>query len=233
MKRILDYILTSSFLFLYLQVNYAQEDSIRFHGLQIGVDLGKIIVNQTIQGKEDYLVLFDYEFKEDKFAALEIGLSNLYDSNDSISYTSKGNYGLIGLNFNMLEKGKRTTEDILFFGFRYGFSYFKQSVDSYIVKNYWGDYEGSIDNEIVKAHWAELVAGARAELWFIKNVSLTLSFRPKYMITWTKKTAVSPQYIPGFGKTSKKLILDVNWIISYRIPFKKKFTRSTKISKVN
>jgi len=218
MKEVFSYIVILGLLFLQSQNILAQEKIERYQGLRIGADIAEVIISGTTSGKNTYMVFMDYEFKEDLFAVLEIGGTSLDDSNDSLSYTINGNYGLVGLDLNAVNKEKRLNDDILHYGLRYGFSLFSQDIE--LLDDYSGDFDGT-GKETLSAHWAEVVTGAKAELWFFKNVFIGLSVRAKFLISREKEKDIPPSIIPGYGDASKGVNFDINWTVSYRIPFKK------------
>ena len=216
MKRIYGVVLLLISLLLQSKEGIAQEKITKYQGLRIGADLAEILGSVATPGKTAYIFSVDYEFKGNYFAVLDLGGAILENSNDSTSNKINGFYGLVGLDINGLKKS--TDGDILHYGFRYGFSLFSHDID--LTPEYIGTFI-DIGKEDLSAHWAEFVTGAKAELWFFKNVFVGLSVRAKFLISKTKEKVIVPSIIPGYGDTSKGVNFDFNWTLSYRIPFKK------------
>ncbi len=198
-----------------LQNSHAQEELKKYQGLRVGVDLAEIFSNGQ-SGKTAFMVSMDYEFKDNYFAVLDFGSAKIDGFNDSTANSVNGYYGLFGLDINGLKKN--TGGDLLHYGLRYGFSSFSHNIE--LVEGYSGSFNDIVDEKL-SAHWAEFVTGAKAELWFIKNVFVGLSVRAKFLISKTKEKNITPAMIPGYGDASKGVNFDFNWTLSYRIPFKK------------
>ena len=198
----------------------AQEDTVayRYEGLRLGVDLGNFLINSASSEKNELMVLTDYEFKEDKFAAFEAGYSSFDYMSDSTNNSIDGAFGLLGVDFNIYDRRKRIDDDILYVGLRYGYSTFSQNFN--MIEGYTGEsFEGG--KETLSAQWAEFVIGGKAELWFFKNMFLGLSARVKVLTTKKKAELIAPSTIPGFGDYSSGLRFGFNWTVSYRIPLKR------------
>jgi hypothetical protein len=163
----------------------------------------------------------DYELKLNYYPAFEFGLQNIKLDEPTYYYESSGFYFRLGLDYNFQKNLAFDQYEMVFFGFRYGFSRQEHSADNIIIENdYWGDYYAeSVPKSPFAAHWIELSGGIRAELF--RNIFIGWSIRGRLLLVQTKDAAMEPYYIPGFGKGGKRVSLGFNYSIYYRIPLLK------------
>ncbi|MDO9261707.1 MAG: DUF6048 family protein, partial [Flavobacteriaceae bacterium] len=157
--------------------------------------------------------------------ASEMGYTEKTTSEDFINFTSKGSYFKIGANYNAY-KNWLDMQNEIFVGFRYGYSAFSQTINSYTIhqKGFYFD-EYFVDNptkyDNLTAHWAELVVGIKVET--IKNLFLGASVSFNSLIKTNDPENFENLYIPGFNKRNLNSSgAGFNYTVSYQIPLYKK-----------
>ena len=114
----------------------------------------------------------------------------------------------------------------IYVGFRYGFSTFSQTLNSYTINNnpYLDDFAQPINGEKysgLSAHWAEVVLGIKAEI--LNNLYLGFSFSGKKMLSSKQPDNFKNLFVPGFNRVFlNNSGFGFNYTISYLIPLYKK-----------
>lgn len=223
--RILLFILIS--FFLVPKISLAQKEMekrpartdkfIRMKGIRVGFDLTRPA--QHLWNKGDRYGSefdFDMEIAPNTFAVFETGLETQKIKHDYVDYRSSGGYSRLGVNYNFLVAEHRQDKDILYMGFRYGFTLSKQEVKSYVLDNYWQQSVGSFHSQNFSAHWAEIVLGAKVEV--LRNIFLGWSIRGKIMTSYKDFDMPPVYFIPGYGKAENGFNFDFSYSISYNLP---------------
>jgi hypothetical protein len=160
----------------------------------------------------------DYEIRQDYYPVVEGGWQKVDISTDRFRYGSNGVFMQIGADRNILKYTNPRDYDMGFAGLRYGMSFLWHSAsDINIPEAYFGDLTGGeIPTERIAAAWLSVGGGLRAEVFhnFFMGWSAFLNFR----IARTKDFALEPYHIPGFGSGSRRMGLNINYSIYYRIP---------------
>jgi hypothetical protein len=169
--------------------------------------------------KSAFEIQADYPYKGNFFPTVEVGYQSVDDLKDSFHYTNKGAYGRIGVDMNINKFQSLSDNDLVFVGFRYGFSRFTQQTPSATYTNYWGTRQTSFPTANMSAHWSELVFGLKGEL--MPNLFFGWSVRAKFLLSATKDPNVTPYVIPGLGYTSSEVPFDFSVTVAYRIPLTK------------
>ncbi len=162
----------------------------------------------------------DMHVKGNFFAVAEAGWLRVdLDRDTAYHYKSNGFYAKVGIDYNMLKSRRPHSNDILYFGFRYGFSIFTQEVEDITIPGYyWPDVTGqSIPRSTLNAHWVELLLGVKAEV--LKNFYVGLTFRFKVKFISPKDDYSTPYLIPGYGSGGTGYALGLNYYVSYNIRF--------------
>ncbi|SHK98995.1 hypothetical protein SAMN05444266_101826 [Chitinophaga jiangningensis] len=190
-------------------------------GLRIGVDLGRIVNNIYYPYRQEYTIVADARLNANTYAALEIGYTNTPYSDTNYTYKGNGMFATIGLDYNFLKRQYVNEKNMFFGGIRYGISHFNYEVPTYTIHApYWGgQLSGSYPKTNVTAHWAELVLGLKTEV--LKNFFLGWNVRTRILINNVDKDGFTPLTIPGFGSGSKNAVFDMQYTISYVLPFYK------------
>lgn len=195
------------------------------YGIRVGVDLSKPIISMLDKNQKGLELIGDFRFSKNYFAAAEVGYEDYTGTEDFLSYTAKGSYIKLGVNYNAYKNWKGMNNEIIV-GFRYGFSTFTQTLNSY-TPNVYGTYfipdEVLINNKFdnLNAHWAELVLGMKVETF--KNLFLGVSMSFKKMINMKEPDNFKNLYIPGFNRVyDNNAGFGFNYSLSYLIPIIKK-----------
>lgn len=119
-------------------------------------------------------------------------------------------------------------DNMVYTGFRLGFSSFSQELNNYTIYNtnqYWLPQYSSSDlqefNDLT-AVWAEVLLGMKIELF--NNLYAGVNVQLKFLVTETEPDNFQNVYIPGFNKTydSNSIGVGFGYTLSYRIPLYKK-----------
>lgn len=238
MQHMFKYIINICFLFVSVVV-FSQEqptkeiidsetDSIVYktnYGLRLGIDISKPILRQFNSSYNGLELVGDFRLSKVFYAALEIGFEEETTQEDYTNSTAKGNYIRMGFNFNAYKNWLDMNNEI-FVGFRYGFSLFDQTVNSYtpnVNSTYFpaNTITTSIKAEGLNAHWSEFVIGLKAETF--KNVFVTFSGSYKILIGLKDPENFKSLYAPGFNRIFESGTgFGFNYTLTYLIPFKKK-----------
>ena len=115
----------------------------------------------------------------------------------------------------------------IFGGLRYGFSTFKQELNSYSVYTTNSAFpvdirEVNIEASGLTASWAELIVGLKTEV--LNNLYLSINLQLKRKISEDKPDGFDNLIIPGFNRTydSSEFGVGYGYTISYLIPLYKK-----------
>lgn len=215
---------TISFLFTVVANSQQKTDTIpvkKHYALRVGIDISKPIntfFNEETKGLE---ITGDFKFKNNLYAAVELGYNDKTSTEDYLNYTTKGSYIKMGINYNAYQNWKGMTNEI-FFGARYGFSFFDQTLNSY-TPNISGTYfttntiEPGTTYSSLNAHWLEFVVGMKVETF--KNLYLGTQISVNKLITSKEPSNFENLYIPGFNSVyDNKMGINFNYTISYLIP---------------
>lgn len=228
----------SLFLFFVFGSGFAQEteiekseleqDSIVYktaYGLRLGADISKPI-KSTIDGfyNSGFEIIGDYRISKRFYVAAELGYEDETNQEDYTNSRAKGSYARLGFNYNAYDNWLDMNNEI-FVGYRYGFSLFKQTLNSY-TPNIGNEYFPA--NTItpnttadLSAHWSELMVGAKVETF--SNLFVGFSFSYKILMGVKEQEGFKTLYSPGFNRIfDSGTGFGFNYTISYLIPFSKK-----------
>lgn len=253
MKHILKYSFSLLVFVLAFQTGFSQEQDtvvptkMQRYGLRVGLDLqhlARTVYDKDFKGFE---ITADYRLSKKIYFAGEIGTENKTTDDDYLNFTTKGTYIKAGIDFNAYENWLNM-ENMIYIGFRYGFSTFSQNLNRYTIyyntapegntlppginlpPNYFEDNTVLADKNYggLSAHWAEVVAGIKAEIF--NNLFIGFSARLNYLITDKKPDNFDNLYIPGFNRTyDGKFGVGFNYTVSYFIPLYKKKAETKKV----
>ncbi|MCL5129102.1 DUF6048 family protein [Algibacter sp. L4_22] len=237
-KHILTYFINSVLLLLFCVAVNAQNDSIpktvtdsikikQKYGIRIGGDISKLARSFTEDNYSGFEIEADYRLKKNIYAAAEIGFDNKNTITDYLDINSKGSYLKAGFDYNMYDNWL-DMENMVYTGFRLGFSTFSQELNSFTVYNtnqYWlPQYTSSDLKEFndLSAVWAEIILGMKIQIF--NNLFATVNVQLKLLVTETEPDNFQNVYIPGFNKTydSNSIGVGFGYTLSYRIPLYKK-----------
>lgn len=204
------------------------------YGLRLGIDLHRLTRSFYYDGFKSIEIVGDYRLNKKLYAAAELGNVDYTEDDSRLNYTTKGSYLKVGVDINAYENWL-DMENMIYFGFRYGFSTFSQTLNSYTIYqnsdvgnvtgqgNYFDDVTVQSGQKYgnLSAHWLEIVGGVKAELF--SNLYLGFSVRLNNLISNKKPSDFDNLYIPGFNRTyDGSFGVGFNYTLSYFIPLYKK-----------
>lgn len=225
----------SIWLFFVFGKSFSQEqkiDTIIYktnYGLRLGIDISRPIKSSFVGIYSGFEIVGDYRIKKNVYIATEVGYEEKISIEDHSNSTSKGNYIRLGVNYNAYDNWLDMNNEI-FVGYRYGFSLFNQTLNSYIpnvsdADN--GNYFPSVLNTTsrlssgLNAHWSELMLGIKAETF--KNLYVSFSVSYKILMSVKQPEGFKTLFSPGFSRVFESNTgFGFNYTLSYLIPFSKK-----------
>ena len=201
------------------------------YGIRLGLDISKpILVSVDGNYNNGFEIVGDYRISKRLFLAAELGYEDKTAQEDFTNSTAKGSYIRLGINYNLYENWLDMNNEI-FAGFRYGFSIFDQTLNSYtpnVVNGEGNDVPYFPANLIssdtassLNAHWSEFVLGFKVET--LKNLYVSASISYKIVLSIKEPENFKTLYAPGFNRVfDSGTGFGFNYTISYLIPFSKK-----------
>lgn len=195
------------------------------YGIRVGVDayrLARSVFDDNYRGFE---IVGDYRLTKKLYLAAEIGNEEMTVDDDQVNFTTNGSYIKLGVDFNAYDNWL-DMENMIYAGFRYGFTNFSQNLNSYKVYDNSGYFDENVvypDKEYsgLTAHWVEVIGGVKAEIF--DNLYMGFSVRLNFLVSETKPDNFDNLYIPGFNRTYNGTFgMGFNYTVSYFIPFYKK-----------
>lgn len=220
---------------LFCTTTFAQNDSLPVrqyrYGLRVGADVSKLARSFFEDNYQGFEIMGDYRLNKKWYIAAELGTEEKTKDELQYNFTSNGSYIKAGMDWNAYENWYGM-ENIISVGFRYGFSTYSQTVNSYKISStnqYWNEGDLQANNpDIIReysglsAHWIEFVLGMKVELF--NNLFITGSARINYMVTDNADANFPSMWVPGFNKVTEgsSFGLGYNYGITYFIPLYKK-----------
>lgn len=246
MRYTIQYVTSCFFLFCCIFVNAQEEketqivDSIQYiqkYGLRVGTDIGKLIRTATDDDYSGFEINGDFRLTKKLFVAAEIGVEEKTTTTDFLSSTGSGSYIKAGVDYNMYTNWL-DMNNMIYSGFRVGFSSFSQTRNSYTVYNqnqFWQpQFTNNEPQEFsgLSSTWLELIIGIKAEI--VTNLFIGLNAQLKSTISNKDLDNFESLYIPGFYKTydSGNFGVGYSYTISYSIPLFKKGKKEAKNEEV-
>ena len=196
-------------------------------GLRAGIDLSKILNSAFNDDYEGFEINADLRILKNIYISAEIGTEKKIISNDYLNTEAKGNYLKAGGDYNMYTNWLGM-DNLIYSGFRIGFSNFSQTINSYTIYDVnnqpWGQatYYNPIVNDNLNALWMEFIVGIKTQV--LNNLFLGFNIQLKNLISDKTKNNIDNIYIPGFNRTydSSSLGSGFSYSISYLVPIIKK-----------
>ena len=194
------------------------------YGFRFGIDLSNPIRTAFDSDRKSIELVADYRINKKIYAAVELGFLNKNTKEDYIDFNTNGQYIKLGANYNLYSNWL-DMENEVYIGLRYGFSTFKQTVNSYTVFSDialpLSQNTTPIEHSELTANWGELVFGMKVEVY--ENIFLGASFSFKSMISDKEPDNFKNLYVPGFDRVFlNNGGFGFNYTISYRLPLYKK-----------
>ena len=211
-----------------------QLDSISYktsYGLRIGLDISKPIISQFNSTYKGLELVADYRISKNFYIATEFGFEEETSNEDYSNSTSKGNYLRVGFNYNAYKNWLDMNNEI-FVGYRYGLSFFDQTLNSYSHNLVTGDSNipiyfpanpitTPVTTSNLNAHWSEIVVGIKAEIF--NNFFASFSGSYKILMSVKNPPNFKTLYAPGFNRIfDSNSGFGFNYTLTYLIPFSKK-----------
>lgn len=151
---------------------------------------------------------------------VEFGLGSADITPDGQNFTFRSPlapYFRLGCSYNIFYNN--TPDYQLSFGFRYGFSTFRYSIDDVTIgTGYWDDPAHiSFPSQNATAGWLEITAALKVKIYKAFSMGWTLKFHS--LLHESKNTYGKPMYIPGYG--NRENILDVSLSLIYTFTLNK------------
>ncbi len=188
-------------------------------GIQIGCDISRFLLPVINPGQKGIEASAGFRLTTNLYPVAELGEEEADFKNNIITQTANGQYLRLGCDINLRNYVKDFSNNIIFFGFRYGIGNVNYSINSYtITDTIYGNQQGNIGNTHVFAQWLEAAAGVRVEV--VKNIFLGWSIRGKILLGKTQNSTY-PYIIPGFGYGENSTNVGINYSIYYQIPIQR------------
>ena len=199
------------------------------YGLRLGIDISRPVLSSLDGGYTGFEIVADYRIKKNLYIAAELGYEEETSAEDYSNSTAKGNYIRIGVNYNAYKNWLDMNNEI-FVGYRYGFSLFDQTLNSYTPnvsdrdnRNYFPAVlnPNSVIATNLNAHWSEFMVGLKAETF--KNLYVGFSVSYKVLMSVKEPENFKALFAPGFNRIFESNTgFGFNYTLSYLIPFSKK-----------
>lgn len=228
----LKYIINFLFLFVFItsfgqktQKSEVKKDTIIYktgYGLRLGIDISKPIIGAFDKNYNGLEIVGDYRIKKNWYVAAEIGFEQKTTEEDYTNSTAKGSYLKLGANINSYNNWLDMNNEV-YLGFRYGFSLFEQTLNSYtpnVNNQYFPANLISTPQTTtgLTAHFTEFVLGMKVET--LKNLFVSMSASYRIMLSVKDPPNFKTLYVPGFNRVyASNTGFGFNYTISYLIPF--------------
>jgi len=195
------------------------------YGLRVGIDLYNPVYTFIDDSRKGLELVGDYRVSGKLFIAAELGYLENTTDEDFTNFTTNGTYIKAGVDYNAYENWL-DMENMIYVGFRYGFSSFSQTLNTFTINNdpFYDDISEVETGEKfdgLNAQWGEIVLGVKAELF--NNLYLGFSFSGKKIISSKQPNNFKNLYVPGFNRVFlNNSGFGINYTISYLIPLYKK-----------
>ncbi len=193
-------------------------------GLRLGTDLISIIKSKATHNFIGWEANADVDFYR-YYLAVDYGA---WSRKDSVSasqatagkgyYENHGHYFRAGLDINFLLKDP--DRNMFFIGFRYGHSYFDETLSYSFQDSFYGKINKTISASGLSGHWAEITTGLRVKIFpgFWMGYMARLKFSPGVR---GASSQLRPLDIPGYGLADHANYWGFNYQVFWRIPFRK------------
>lgn len=194
------------------------DNYIRMKGIRLGSDITRPFQDLWTKGNR-----YGYEFSADMelwpniFPVFETGFDIMKVNTVFVDFRSSGSYSRFGIDYNFLQAENSKDKNILYGGFRYGFTFGNQKVNNYLASSYWGPATGSFETQNFSAHWAEFLLGIKGEIFH--NLYMGWTVRGKVKISQKKLDVPGLYFIPGYGKANNGFNMDFTYLVYYNLPW--------------
>jgi len=232
MRSILQFSISILIFLLCLFTNAQEEketiaiDSIKYtqkYGLRVGTDISKLIRTALEDDYQGFELNADFRLTKKIYIAAEIGNEKKTTTTDFLNVTASGSYIKAGIDYNMFNNWLGMN-NMIYSGFRTGFSTFSQTRNSYTVYNQNQFWQPQFTNNNAEEYgglsaiWLELIIGIKAEV--LNNLFVGINAQLKGTFSKKQPENLENLYIPGFNKTydSGNFGVGFGYTVSYFIP---------------
>jgi hypothetical protein len=193
-------------------------------GIRVGTDVISLIRSRDHSFK-GWEVNFDTDFSRYYFT-VDYGYWAVDQLLGNGNYQNAGTYLRIGTDINFLLKDP--DKNMFFFGFRYGLSSFRESVQYQNPVSYKGfsTISANESNSNLSGHWLEITSGLRVKIvsGFWMGYTARLKFAPSVSGEGTLKT----YDMPGYGLVQEAPYWGFNYQLFWRFGWKSLAKRKAK-----
>lgn len=191
-----------------------------FSGIRVGAELTHLVANAFGSDRTGYEINGDIGISNRYFFSLDLGTEKYErsDINQDYLHISNGQYFRVGFDYNLLYR--KTEDEALSFGLRYGSASFKHELNYMPVDSILGNLSGNIEENGLSGSWIEVVTAFKVRI--IENLYLSPNFRIKFLVGNKGEEIVEIADMPGYGIAKSNTRVSLNYSILYRLPFRKK-----------
>lgn len=189
--------------------------------IDFSIDYGKLATALFTQFESKYEGGGSILLRKNIQLAVDVGYAELNPQNafkNATSYTIKGKYGRIGLDYFI----KYDRANHLFFGLRYGRSTFEDQGVVEIVSSLGESFQLRVDRKALTASWFEVVGGSETKLFKKLDLYVGMLLRWRIQHKFENFEPIPVYAIPGYGRTADKTVPALNMYIKYNLSFLKK-----------
>ncbi|HEY9123477.1 MAG TPA: DUF6048 family protein [Bacteroidales bacterium] len=189
--------------------------------LSIGIDIAKPVIYMIDKNKFEVEGSISYSNINNFNPIVEFGLENVElsqsDTIKTYEYQSDGKFFRIGFDYNTFRRNLFGENNMVFFGFRYGYANQNHSAKNIIINDkFWPKRYTSLSTQEIQTHWLELTSGIKVQ--FFKYFAAGWTVRFSYIIDQQNTSSVKPYYIPGIGKGAEKYNFGFTYSLYYTFP---------------
>lgn len=177
----------------------------------VGIDYGRLVMNIFTQPAHRYEGSLGILFRKHIQLSADLGYKKLtpkHSSSNKSKYEVAGLYGRIGLDYLT----RYSARDNLYAGLRYGRSHFTNSTKP-------DNTHTKAIRQALTASWFELVVGSDTRLFPKLGLYAGLALRLGILYNFQQFKPAKNYVIPGYGRTTNKLVVDLSLYIQYRLSF--------------
>jgi len=186
--------------------------------IKVGIDLVEPAISLFNDEKFQLEANGDIDFGRFYLSA-DMGYAKYNRDRFNFSYSSKGQYFRLGPDVNFLVKDP--DHNAIFFGLRYGISFYNDQARYLLTDSIYGDLQSETGNSAVTAHWFEMTTGMKIKVWKQFFMGYTVRFKFALRLNGLSGSLTSFD-VPGYGLANEGSAWGFNYHIFYQIPLRKK-----------
>lgn len=196
------------------------------YGLILGADIFKLARSFYDSDYKGIGFVANYRLTKKYYIYGEVGTEDVVSVDPLLETTTTGAYLKAGFDYNAYTNWL-DMENMITVGVRYGFSAFKEELNSYSIYNPNPYFDQSTNIASGKSYdgltasWMEVAAGVNVKVF--NNIYVGFALQLKMLITNAEPSGFESLYIPGFNRTyDGNFGAGFNYTVSYFIPLYKK-----------